>query len=156
MTKTFESVRKELMIKTSPARAFKVFTEQFHHWWPKSHHIGKAEMKEAILEGRAGGRWYEIGVDGSECDWGKILVWEPPKRLILGWQINAEWKYDEDLMTEVELNFVEVGPHLTRVTLEHRDIDKFGISAQDVWNSLDSERGWTGLLRAFSQLADRN
>jgi uncharacterized protein YndB with AHSA1/START domain len=155
MTKSFRPVLKELTVKASPARAFQVFTEQFDRWWPKSHHIGKADIKQAILEGRAGGRWYEIGVDGSECDWGKVVVWDPPNRLVLVWQINAEWKYDANLATEVEISFVELGPKLTRVTLEHRDIEKFGISAKQVWNALDSERGWTGLLASFVQEAEQ-
>lgn len=65
-----DAVRKELMINASPRRAFQAFTEQMDLWWPKSHHIGKSEMKKAVLETKQGGRWYEIGVDGTECNWG--------------------------------------------------------------------------------------
>ena len=62
---TLASVRKELTIKASQARAFRTFTELTDEWWPRSHHIGKVELKKAVLEPRQGGRWYEIGMDGS-------------------------------------------------------------------------------------------
>jgi hypothetical protein len=50
-------------------RAFRTFTDAFGSWWPAEYHIGQADMATAILEPREGGRWYEQGVDGSECDW---------------------------------------------------------------------------------------
>ena len=153
-TSTHQSVRKELMIKTSADRAFRAFTEQLDKWWPRSHHIGKAEMKQAVLEPGEGGRWYEIGVDGSECNWGKVLVWNPPTKLVLAWQINANWQFDPSFLTHVEVNFVQEGPKLTRFTLEHQDIDKFGAKANDIWAAFDSEGGWTGMLNTFAKFAE--
>ena len=110
--KTNDVVRKELMINASQRRAFQAFTEQMDLWWPRSHHIGKSEMKEAVLETKQGGRWYEVGVDGTECNWGKVLVWNPPHKLVLAWQITAEWQYDPNFLTEVEVNFSEKGPKI--------------------------------------------
>ena len=70
-------------------QAFAVFTGSIDTWWPHEYHIGQADVAEVILEPREGGRWYERGVDGSECDWGRVLVWEPPHRLVFTWQING-------------------------------------------------------------------
>jgi uncharacterized protein YndB with AHSA1/START domain len=151
---TLTSVRKELIIKTSQARAFQAFTELIDQWWPRSHHIGKAELQTVVLEPRQGGRWYEIGVDGSECDWGRVLLWDPPNKLVLAWQINADWQHDPSLVTEVEVNFGEEAHDLTRFTLEHRDIEKFGVKAQEMWKAFDSEGGWTGILNTFAKLAE--
>ena len=103
-----------------------------------------------MIEGREGGRWYERDVDGSECDWGKVLVWEPPSRLVLAWQISGEWAYDAELLTEVEVTFVPDGPNRTRVELQHRGLDAYGDRAAEMRDQFDSPGGWPGLLEAFA------
>ena len=100
------------------------------------------ELDRVILEPRTGGRWYEVGVDGSECDWGHVVAWEPSTRLVLAWQIGADWKFDPQLVTEVEIRFVDLGDNRTRVDLEHRDLDRFGDSADDMRAGLGSPGGW--------------
>jgi uncharacterized protein YndB with AHSA1/START domain len=102
-------VRKSILVKAPPQRAFEVFTSGIGRWWPPSHHIGKAELQDAIIEPRAGGRWYERGVDGSECEWGRVLAWEPPQRVVLAWQLSADWEFDPSLVTEVEVRFTPEG-----------------------------------------------
>ncbi len=86
-------------------------------------------LKDAIIEPRAGGRWFERGEDGSECQWGRVLAWEPPHRLVLAWKLNAQWKFDETFVTEVELRFIaEDGG--TRVELEHRFLERYAEHAR--------------------------
>jgi uncharacterized protein YndB with AHSA1/START domain len=65
-------------------------------------------MTEALLEPRVGGRWYEKCADGSECDWGHVLVWEPPHRLVVTWQVNGRWQYDADPATQPKLRFASL------------------------------------------------
>src|SRR5438105_11161192 len=72
-TDTGTSVRKTLTVNAPIERAFDVFTNGFGTWWPPTHHIAEVDMADAILEPRVGGRWYERGIDGSECDWGSVL-----------------------------------------------------------------------------------
>lgn len=103
-----------------------------------------------MIEPKAGGRWYERGEDGSTCDWGRVLAWEPPTRLVLSWEITADWKHDPDLKTEVEVRFVAEGENATRVELEHRRLDLYGARADEMRGIFDSEMGWTGLLAAFA------
>ena len=76
-------VRKSVRVGAPPERAFAIFTDGMGRWWPKSHHIGAADLDALVIEPKAGGRWYERGVDGSECEVGKVLVFEPPTRLVL-------------------------------------------------------------------------
>src|ERR1700738_2810923 len=87
-------VRKSISVKAAPERAFRVFTAEMTRWWRPDHHIGKSPLKAAVVEPRAGGRWYEVGEDGTTCEWGKVLVWEPPARIVFAWQLTGEWKYD--------------------------------------------------------------
>jgi uncharacterized protein YndB with AHSA1/START domain len=82
-------VRKTVTVRATPARAFAIFTDDMDSWWPRSHHIGKSPLEETLIEGRKGGRCYSRHEDGTECDWGSILVWEPPRRLVLAWQVSA-------------------------------------------------------------------
>ena len=147
------SVTKEIVVQAPPERAFRVFTENFDRWWPRGHHIGKGEMKAAIMEGRPNGRWYELGVDGSECDWGYVIAWEPPRRVVLAWQLDAQWHYDPSLTTEVEVTFTPVGASSTRVELEHRYLERFGEMEGAVRKGIDSPEGWSGLLELFAKAA---
>jgi uncharacterized protein YndB with AHSA1/START domain len=108
-------------------------------------------MEEAVMEPVQDGRWYERDVDGSECNWGKVLVWEPPARIVLAWQITGEWAYDEDILTEVEVRFVPEAPGRTRVELEHRGLDAYGEATDQMRDLFDS--GWPGILQGFAAAA---
>jgi uncharacterized protein YndB with AHSA1/START domain len=137
------------------AKAFAVFTEGFDSWWPRTHHIGEPEMAEAVLEQRQGGRWYERGIDGSECLWGTVLVWDPPNRVAVSWHLNAEYKYDPDpaRASEVAVQFTADGPERTVVTLQHRGFERHGAGAEALRESVDSEGGWRGILRRYAEVA---
>lgn len=145
------TVSRTITVNVSQERAFEVFTGGFDRWWFREHHIGGAEMAEAVLEPREGGRWYERGVDGSECEWGRVLAFEPPRRLVLVWQINSDWKYDPNLVTEVEVRFVAEAPQRTRVELVHRDLDRFGDAAAQMRAAFEGPGGWSGLLASFGK-----
>ena len=147
-------VRKEITVEASQTRAFNVFTQEHGAWWPlATHHIGSATAETAIIEPRTGGRWFERATDGSECDWGRVLVWDPPGRLVLSWEISADWKHDSSIDTQVEVRFVALGPALTRVELEHRRLDSFGAAAEQMRGIFDSEGGWNGVLKLFAARA---
>jgi uncharacterized protein YndB with AHSA1/START domain len=154
MTTTEETVvRHQIAVEASQEKAFAVFTDGLDKWWPRTHKIGPEALDRAVLEGREGGRWYECDTDGSECDWGKVLVWEPPSRLVLAWQITGEWAYDADFLTEVEVIFVPEGPDRTRVEVQHRGLGAYGDQAADIRDQFNSPGGWPGLLEAFAATA---
>jgi uncharacterized protein YndB with AHSA1/START domain len=145
-------VRKSIRVKASPERAFEVFTAGMGRWWPASHHIGASPLKDAVIEPREGGRWYERGEDGTECDWGRVLAWEPPSRVLLAWQLDGQWRFDPNLVTELEVRFIPDG-EATRVELEHRNIERFGDQAESTRAALDSPGGWSGILEGFAAAA---
>jgi uncharacterized protein YndB with AHSA1/START domain len=142
-------VEKTLLVAASPQKAFDVFTAGFDRWWPRSHSIGEAPLKTAVLEGRAGGRWYGLLENGREAEWGDVLAWDPPNRLLLAWRIGADWKYDPALLTEVEVVFTAEGEG-TRVNLEHRLLENMGAEGEGARASFDSDGGWSGLLQMFA------
>ncbi len=150
---TVAPVRKTVTVQASPARAFEVFTAGMSRWWPATHTILKSTPVEHIVEPRAGGRWYQVGVDGSQCDNGKVLVWEPPSRLVLIWQINSEWQFDPKLHTEVELRFTPQGEGMTRVDLEHRNLERIGEKAEAVRAAVDAPGGWSAILESYRAAA---
>jgi len=147
-------VRRSVLVKTNVDRAFTAFTGRIGRWWPRTHSIGAAAQEDVILEPRPGGRWYERGADGSECEWGKVLVWEPPGRLVLAWQLDANWKYDPTLVLEVEVTFTPVETTLTRVDLEHRNLERYGEQAPIVRDMIGSDNGWLGILKLYALAAE--
>jgi uncharacterized protein YndB with AHSA1/START domain len=148
-------VRKTITVKASQSRAFDVFTAGMGRWWRKDHHLlTQSPLKDVVIEPRAGGRWYEQNEDGSECDWGKVLAWEPPGRVVLAWQLNAEWKYDPDLVTEVEVQFIAEGS-MTRVEFEHRNLERFGARADEIRAILDSMNGWGATVTGYAAEVER-
>jgi uncharacterized protein YndB with AHSA1/START domain len=142
-------IEKRITVDTPQAHAFRTFTEGIDRWWPRDHHIGPSPMKQVVLEGRVGGRWYAICEDGSEVDTGKVLAWEPPGRVLLAWQITAEWRYDPSFSTEVEVKFVADGAQRTRVEFEHRQLERFGAKADEIGKMMDP--GWMKQLERFAK-----
>ena len=148
-------VSKSVTVKTDAGHAFQVFTEGFDTWWPREHHIGKAPMKKAIIEGRVGGRLYTEQTDDTECDWGQILVWEPPVRLVIAWRISPQWQFEPDLArtSEVEVRFIPQPDGSTRVDLEHRHFERHGAGWEAMRTAVDGAMGWGELLNAFADRA---
>ena len=109
-TVTIAPVRKSIRVSASQDHAFDVFTSGLGRWWPRKASIGNSPLKMAVMEPRLGGRWYELGEDGSQTDVGKVLVWEPPRRFIISWDINSNWKPDTTVGSEVEVRFIADGP----------------------------------------------
>jgi uncharacterized protein YndB with AHSA1/START domain len=154
MSEAANSVRKAITVQAPQDVAWRVFTEKFGTWWPLANYkIGKAAAVDAVIEPRVGGRWYERGDDGSTCDWGSVLTWEPHARLVLSWDISADWQYDAALKTEVEVRFIPQGKSATRIELEHRGLDRYAARRDEMRGILDGEHGWGALLAMYASAA---
>lgn len=134
-------------------RAFELFATRMTEFWPKDHSIGASELAEVVIEPRSGGRWFERGVDGSECQWGEVAVWEPPRKVLLLWQIGADWQFDPKFETEIAVTFIEDGPDRSRLELRHCNLQRYGDNAEKMRAVFDEPGGWTGTLGAFTLLA---
>lgn len=148
------AVRKLVRVQAPQAVAWRVFTQRMGSWWPLAYYkIGKAAAVDAVIEPSVGGRWYERGEDQSVCQWGSVLVWDPPNRLVLSWDINADWQYDPNLNTEIEVLFIAEKSRTTRVELEHRHLDRYGERRDEMRRIYDTEGDWGRLLGAFAAAA---
>lgn len=147
-----EPVLRRIEVQASPARAFDVFAAGIGRWWLATHSIiaSKSPQVAVVIEPSAGGRWYERGADGSESDWGRVRVWEPPRRLVLAWMLDANWAFDPAHVTEVEVRFEPRQGGGTAVSLEHRGLERYGADAAAVRQSLGSAGGWQGLLERYA------
>ncbi len=143
-------VRKSIVVETGAAHAFAVFTAGIDRWWPRDKGIGPGPIACSVIEPFVGGRWYTCHDGGSEVTVGHVRVWEPGARLVVGWEISAQWKPDArvELASEVEVRFIAEGPSRTRVELEHRDFERMGASdGETMRGSVD--RGWPGMLERY-------
>ncbi len=155
MTESEAPVRKSVTVQASADKAFRVFTEGFDGWWPRTHHIGKSPMTKGVIEGFAGGRCYSEQADGTDCDWGKVLIWEPPHRFVMAWQVTHTWGYEPVLAkaSEVEVRFTPGADGSTRVDLEHRYFERHGEGWEIMRTSIDSPGGWGTLLGLYAARA---
>jgi uncharacterized protein YndB with AHSA1/START domain len=149
MQRTQTAVRRTFTVEDPIEHAFDVFTNGFDRWWPRGHHLGEADLDVAVIEPFAGGRWYERGADGSECEWGEVVAWEPPARVELTWTITPAWTATTDprRASTVEVRFFPESATSTRVEFEHRDFERLG----DGWESMRDgvSSGWPSILDAF-------
>jgi uncharacterized protein YndB with AHSA1/START domain len=151
-TAATDVVRRTITVNAKQEVAFQVFTEQFGSWWPRDYSIGAAAMADFVVEPRVGGRWYELGVDGTECDTGRVTAYEPPDRIVIAWHLDGEWHYDPDPAhaSEFEVRFHAEDADRTRVELEHRYFERHGQGAPAVRGAVDSPNGWDHCLTAYA------
>ena len=147
------SVRSSIVVEAPREQAFSIFTEDMGSWWPPEHHILTGELAEMVFEPRRGGHVYDRAADGSECRWARVLVYEPPTRLVISWDINLHWQIESDpgKCSEVEVRFVPEGNDRTRVELEHRHLDRHGEGWEGMRDAVGSPEGWAIGLGRFAQ-----
>jgi uncharacterized protein YndB with AHSA1/START domain len=155
MTEGMGPITRNVTVHRSADRAFRVFTEQMGSWWPLDTHSvavdqGLGQRAETLrVDGRQGGRIEEVLEDGGTRDWGEIVVWEPPHRVVYAWKPND----NPTPPTEVEVRFTPQGDR-TLVELEHRGWERLGEWAQDLRPLYASGGGWPMVLGRFRNAAD--
>jgi len=146
------AVTTSIVVDTPVEKAFAIFTQDMGDWWPPEHHIIEAPLAEMVLEPRVGGRIYDVGTDGSECQWARVLAYEPPNRFVFSWDISLQWQVETDhaKTSEVEVRFIAEAPSRTRVELEHRHLDRHGDGWMAMRDGIGSPDGWGSGLRRFA------
>jgi hypothetical protein len=129
-------VRKTLVVQATAKKAFDVFTAGIDRWWPKTHGIGAAPLRESIIEPFVGGRWYSRHADGAEAVVGHVLVWEPAQRFVCSWEISADWKPDARAAFASEV--------------EHRKFERMAPPGGEKMRN-DVDGGWVKILEFFAE-----
>ena len=145
-------VRRSVVVEVGLVDAFRIFLDQAA-WWPvTTHHIAQPAGDTVVLEPYVGGRWYERAGDGAETDWGRVLVFEPPHRLVLSWQVSPEWTYEPDpaRASEIEVRFTAESAGRTRVELDHRHLERYGSRADRMRTILEGPDAAAAPLRAYA------
>lgn len=141
---TTAPVRKELTLAATPEHAFEVFTTQIATWWPLGlHSVFGERAGDCVFESGVGGRIYERDLDGAEAEWGRVVVWDPPHRVVFSWQPNE----DRPAATEVEVRFTRSGDQ-TLFVLEHRGWERLGDEAAEA--RAGYHVGWDPTLEAYA------
>jgi len=148
------SVRTDIVVEVPIEHAFAVFTERFGDFKPPEHNILGVELAETVFEPRVGGHIYDRAVDGSECRWARVLVYEPPHRVVFSWDLDPRWQMESnpDKTSEVEVRFLAETARRTRVELEHRHLDRHGEGWQGISEGVGGNDGWPLYLHRFASL----
>lgn len=152
-----EPVHQQIVVAASVERAFTVFTTRFGDFKPREHNLMAVPIADTAFEPRVGGHIYDVGEDGTRCAWARVLVYEPPTRVVFSWDIGPTWQVESDpgRTSEVEVRFVAEGDSRTRVELEHRHLDRHGDGWQSVADGVGGDAGWPLYLRRFGELLTR-
>ncbi|OBK77782.1 SRPBCC family protein [Mycobacterium sp. 1164985.4] len=150
-------VRHDITVNAPLEKAFRVFTERFGDFKPREHNLLSVPIEETVLEPHEGGRIYDRGVDGSVCEWARVLVVDPPHRLVFSWNIGTTWQLESDpaRCSEVEVAFTAESDDRTRVSIEHRHIERHGDGWDSVASGVGGDAGWPLYLRRYGELLDR-
>ena len=147
------TIKADVVVDAPVEHAFRVFTERFDRIKPREHNMLEVDIAESVFEPREGGRVYDRGVDGSECQWARVLAYEPPDRVVFTWDISPQWQIETDLSraSEVEVRFISETPERTRVELEHRHLDRHGEGWEGLREGVRGDQGWPLYLGRFAE-----
>jgi uncharacterized protein YndB with AHSA1/START domain len=147
-------VRRHIVVEAPAEKAFSVFTQRLGDFKPPEHNLLAAPIAETVFEPRVGGHIYDRATDGTECHWARVLVYEPPRRVVFSWDIGPTWQLETDPenTSEVEVWFIAETADRTRVELEHRNIDRHGAGWEAVADGVGNDEGWPLYLARYSAL----
>ena len=148
-------IRQATLVRRDAAHTFESFVSTIGQWWPlRPLSAGQDRVVDVVFEREPGGRVFEVWDDGTTVDWGRLLVWEPPRRFVMTWRMTPA-------PTEIELRFRALGPALTRVEVEHRGWEALSdeqVAAECAlpgggYSGGSYTRGWTMILERFTEAA---
>jgi uncharacterized protein YndB with AHSA1/START domain len=142
-----EPVRQSVRVRRPIEAAFEFFTRNIGSWWPVETHHLIGDVEGVVFEGRLGGRIYERTRGGQTADWGRVMAWEPPHRVVFTWNRTR----GEGAETEIEVRFFAEDATSTRVDLEHRGWEHLADNAER--ERTRYLNGWPYVIGRFAKAA---
>ncbi|WP_168203173.1 SRPBCC family protein [Marinobacter fonticola] len=151
------AIRHSVVVPLIQSDAFRLFTDGLASWWPAEYTWSQGTLVDLRIEPRKSGRCTEQGPYGFECDWGRVLEWSAPEKLVITWQIglNREPQPDPEQASTVIIDFRPETSDTCSVTLEHRNIERHGQGADEYQAALSSDYGWPFILHRYVEAAKR-
>lgn len=149
-----DPIRKSVVVNAAAEQAFSLFIDRFDAIKPREHNLLSVPIARTVFEPHAGGHIYDVGTDGSRCEWARVLVYEPPSRVVFSWDIGPTWQIesDPDHTSEVEVRFIADGDNSTRVELEHRHLERHGAGWRSVADGVGGDAGWPLYLVRYADV----
>jgi uncharacterized protein YndB with AHSA1/START domain len=142
-----EPLELDFTVACPPEHAFEVWARRTSLWWPHGHSVSGEPGLTVTFEPRAGGRIFERTPEGAEHDWGEVLVWDPPHRLVYLWHL----RFDRADATEVEVSFAAAGG-ATAVSIVHRGWERLGARGPE--RRERNRKGWAGVTEHYRRVCD--
>ncbi len=149
-----DRVNASVVVTVEPEEAFDLFARRLAAWWPPEYSWSQDVLEDIGIEPHEGGLCFERGPHGFRCDWGRVLAWDPPRRLLIAWQISPRREPEPNpaKASEVEVRFEGDGDGGTTVAVEHRAFERHGNGAKYA-EMLGSPQGWPYILDRFAAAA---
>lgn len=146
-----EPIRKSVVVNAAADRAFALFISRFDAIKPRDHNLLAVPIAQTVFEPRVGGHIYDVGTDGSRCEWARVLIYDPPARVVFSWDIGPTWQIESDPIrtSEVEVRFIAEAADRTRVELVHRHLERHGEGWRSVADGVGGDAGWPLYLDRF-------
>ena len=140
---TLPPLRRHLVVRATPAHAYRVFTEDIGAWWPLERHSVYRAGNTVAFEGDA---LVERSADGEPSVWGRVTTADPPHRIAFTWHPG----HDEE-RGEVEVTFAALADGRTSVTLVHTGWESYGAAADAARD--EYLNGWPTVMAGFGDRA---
>lgn len=148
------TVRREIVVDVPIDKAFSTFVDRFGDFKPPEHNLLGTPIARTTFDPHVGGHIHDVGEDGSECRWARVLEYDPPHRVVFSWDISPHWQVETDpgRASEVEVRFTPEGSDSTRVELEHRHLERHGDGWEGVRDGVANDGGWPLYLSRYTAL----
>ncbi len=147
---SMKPVTVQVIVNIPRQAAFAAFTNGFFDWWPRDYSYSGHLVEGLVIGDCEGAFCSEFGPDGFRIDFGRVLEWSPPDRLVISWAISPESRPEPDpsKASEVTVEFSPEG-ETTRVRLTHQKFERHGDGAGGYAEEMGSEMGWPHILERF-------